>query len=145
MPRQLSNRNGHSPIVNAKRLDTRTVPRVRIGKGFELDAPVRQTYKPRRDSAFAGRVKEAVVMTVRSMQLWATVGILAAGVGLVVEVRGQNPAPAGDEAPPVPKGVEVLARGPVHEAFATPTTEPMPTTPVPKKPPKPIEELPPEE
>src|SRR5258708_34655375 len=79
-----------------------------------------------------GRVKEAVVMTVRSMQLWAAVGILAAGVGLVVEVRGQNPAPAGDEAPPVPKGVEVLARGPVPEAFATPTTEPMPTNPLPQ-------------
>ena len=25
------------------------------------------------------------------------------------------------EPPPVPKGVEVMARGPIHEAFATPT------------------------
>jgi hypothetical protein len=47
--------------------------------------------------------------------------------------------------PPVPKGVEVLARGPVHEAFATPTTEPVPTKPVSKEPPKPLEEMPPDQ
>lgn len=52
---------------------------------------------------------------------------------------------AQDAPPPVPKGVEVLARGPVHEAFASPTSEPMPTKPVAKKPPAPIEEIPPEE
>jgi hypothetical protein len=53
-------------------------------------------------------------------------------------------APAA-EPPPVPKGVEVLARGPVHEAFATPTAEAGPTKTVPKQPPQPIEELPPDE
>src|SRR5262249_19543854 len=53
-------------------------------------------------------------------------------------------APAA-EPPAVPKGVEVLARGPIHEAFATPTTEPQPTAAVSKKPPKAIDELPPEE
>jgi hypothetical protein len=52
---------------------------------------------------------------------------------------------ANDDLPPVPKGVEVLARGPVHEAFATPTTEPVPTKPVAKEPPKPLEEMPPAE
>jgi hypothetical protein len=41
--------------------------------------------------------------------------------------------------------MEVLARGPVHEAFATPTTEPVPTQPVDKPPPKPIQEMPPAE
>jgi hypothetical protein len=41
----------------------------------------------------------------------------------------------------VPRGVEVLARGPVHEAFASPTAEPAPTHPVSRKPPAPIEEL----
>ena len=52
-------------------------------------------------------------------------------------------APADDPAPP--KGVEVLTRGPIHEAFATPTDEPQATTPVAKEPPKAIEEMPPEE
>jgi hypothetical protein len=53
----------------------------------------------------------------------------------------QNP-----NAPPAsPQGIEVLARGPIHEAFATPTTEPVPGQPVPKTPPKPIEEMPPAE
>ncbi|HEY1860031.1 MAG TPA: hypothetical protein VGG61_06735 [Gemmataceae bacterium] len=85
-------------------------------------------------------------MTMRSMRIGAAAGILAAGVALVIGVRAQdNPPAAPADLPPVPKGVEVLARGPVHEAFATPTTEPMPTTPVSKKPPKPIDELPPEE
>ena len=45
----------------------------------------------------------------------------------------------------VPKGVEVQARGPVHEAFATPLTEAKPTPTVGKKPPMPIEEMPPDE
>jgi len=63
---------------------------------------------------------------------------------LVSALVGQDQAPAGDP-PPVPKGIEVLARGPVHEAFASPTAEPIPTNPVAKKPPKPLDELPPEE
>jgi hypothetical protein len=54
-----------------------------------------------------------------------------------------NPPPAA-EPPPLPKGVEVMARGPVHEAFATPTSEPVPTQPVPKKPPQALEEMPPD-
>ncbi len=58
--------------------------------------------------------------------------------------QAQENPPAGDP-PPAPKGVEVLARGPVHEAFASPMTEPVPTQPVPKRPPKPLEELPPQE
>jgi hypothetical protein len=41
--------------------------------------------------------------------------------------------------------VEVLARGPIHEAFASATTPPAPTNPVPKEPPKPIDEMPPAE
>jgi hypothetical protein len=45
----------------------------------------------------------------------------------------------------VPKGVEVLTRGPVHEAFASPTTEPKATPQIAKKPPAPLEEMPPEE
>src|SRR5262245_4188430 len=42
-------------------------------------------------------------------------------------------------------GVEVLARGPVHEAFATPTAEAKPTMLVNRQPPVPLDELPPEE
>jgi hypothetical protein len=64
-------------------------------------------------------------------------------------VPGQAAAPGtltvAPTAEPIPQGVEVQARGPVHEAFATPTSEPKPTGAVPKKPPAPIEELPPEE
>ena len=42
--------------------------------------------------------------------------------------------------------VEVLGRGPVHEAYAEPSErEPKPTPIIPKEPPKPIEELPPDQ
>jgi hypothetical protein len=54
-------------------------------------------------------------------------------------------APAAEQAPDVPKGVEVMARGPIHEAFASPSQEAKATQPVPKKPPAPIEEMAPEE
>lgn len=81
--------------------------------------------------------------------------VLLFGTALVAVVisLGRGPwlfaqeAPAAPlaEPPPVPQGVEVLARGPVHEAFATPTSEPMPTQPVPKQPPQAIQEMPPDE
>ena len=42
--------------------------------------------------------------------------------------------------------VEVLARGPIHEAYAEPSErEPAPTPVIPKEPPKAIEELPPDQ
>ena len=50
----------------------------------------------------------------------------------------------GQEAPPplqpggepaVAKGVEVQARGPIHEAFATPLSEAQPTPMIPRQPP----------
>jgi hypothetical protein len=43
------------------------------------------------------------------------------------------------------EGLEVRAKGPVHEAFATPATDAKPTPIVMQQPPDPIEELPPEE
>jgi hypothetical protein len=55
------------------------------------------------------------------------------------------PEPPAGEPPPLPKGVEVLTRGPVHEAFASLTADPAPTKPVPKRPPKPLDELPPDQ
>jgi hypothetical protein len=48
-------------------------------------------------------------------------------------------------APEVPRGIEVMARGPVHEAFAAPFAEAKPTAAIPKKPPASIEEMPPED
>src|SRR5437870_4613898 len=82
-------------------------------------------------------------MPARSVKISAA--ILVAGLCLVGAVRAQEAqAPAG-EPPPVPGGVEVLARGPVHEAFATLTAMAMPTQAVPKRPPAALEELPPEE
>src|SRR5437588_3207778 len=49
--------------------------------------------------------------------------------------------------PPAPDGVEVLARGPVHEAFAQPPDAGQPEAGpvVPGQPPAPVEELPPEQ
>jgi hypothetical protein len=99
----------------------------------------------------------------RARSLKACLAALAAGAGLSAAVLLTAPespaqppppgppiastageaAPAEDPAPP--KGVEVLTRGPVHEAFATPTEEAQATTPVAKAPPKAIEEMPPDE
>lgn len=65
-----------------------------------------------------------------------------AGLTTSQELRLQAPVPAPGE---IPKGVEVQARGPIHEAFASPLTEPKATPQVNKKPPLPLEEMPPEE
>src|SRR5262245_39855693 len=73
----------------------------------------------------------------RFFRSWAALGLL--GCGLLAAGRAQ------DAPPPVPQGVEVQARGPVHEAFATLTADPAPTKAVSKRPPTPLEELPPEE
>jgi hypothetical protein len=57
-----------------------------------------------------------------------------------------------EERPPPPAaadaqgGIEAQTRGPVHEAFAEPTeTRPVPSPVVPKQPPEPIEEMPPDQ
>jgi WXXGXW repeat (2 copies) len=69
----------------------------------------------------------------------------------VVRMHAQQGVPvrpevvAVTEPPPVPRGVDVLARGPIHEAFASLTADPAPTQSVPKRPPAPLEEMPPEE
>src|SRR5262249_41912949 len=55
----------------------------------------------------------------------------------------QAPASAPEE-PAVPKGIEVMTRGPVHEAFAAPAVDPKPSPLVAKKPPEAIDEMPPE-
>jgi hypothetical protein len=77
--------------------------------------------------------------------------MLASGFSLAAASHGQEaPREQASEQPaaalpPAPQGVEVLARGPVHEAFATPTTDPAPTKPVRKAPPAVLDELPPSE
>ncbi len=54
-------------------------------------------------------------------------------------------APSAEVPQDVPSGVEVQARGPVHEAFASLVVEPAPTPAIPRRPPAPLEELPPAE
>jgi hypothetical protein len=70
--------------------------------------------------------------------LWATV----LGVAFLFVAK----APAQTDQPALPEGVEVQARGPVHEAFAEPVqARPEPSMVVSKQPPDPIEEAPPDE
>ncbi len=53
--------------------------------------------------------------------------------------------PVMEPMPTIPAGVDVQTRGPVHEAFASPTTDPQPSPLVQRKPPAQLDELPPEE
>ena len=84
--------------------------------------------------------------------------VLAASLGLSTVASGRSlaqepppapPTPAGrlvQDNPPLPPGVTVLARGPVHEAFARPADVAATPGPVaPKEPPAPIRELPPDQ
>jgi hypothetical protein len=77
-------------------------------------------------------------MMARHVSEWclvAALAVIAAGFGLDQAVAGP---------PDVEEGVQVLTRGPVHEAFAeTVTFDPEPGLVVTKAPPEPIEELPP--
>ena len=54
-------------------------------------------------------------------------------------------AATASQEPAAQNGVEVLTRGPIHEAYASLASDPEPTKPVAKKPPAPIEEMPPAE
>ena len=85
-------------------------------------------------------------MSVRRVCQWCLVtGLVALGTGLGLDKAwglqpGPPPAPGGEE------GVQVLTRGPVHEAFAeTVTFDPEAGIVVPKRPPTAIEELPPDQ
>ena len=85
-------------------------------------------------------------------RLVVTFGTLALGSLLAAWGPGWAQPPAAQEVPPQPQaaeeqeqGTEVLARGPVHEAFAEPVNpRPQASSVLPKQPPDPIEELPPE-
>ncbi len=82
-------------------------------------------------------------MNVRHVCKWCVVAALAAlgtSFGLHKAIAAQ-PGPADAE-----QGVQVLTRGPVHEAFAeTVTFDPEPGIVVPKAPPAAIEEVPPDQ
>jgi hypothetical protein len=65
-------------------------------------------------------------------------------VAAVPTTWSQEPPPPAADAAADPEGPEVLTRGPIHEAFAEPLTDPEPGILVPKKPPEDIEEVPPE-
>ena len=88
-------------------------------------------------------------MNARHVYKWCAVGALVAfglSLGLNKAVSAQPATPV----PPAPanteQGVQVLTRGPVHEAFAeTVTYDPEPGVVVPKAPPAAIEEVPPEQ
>ncbi|MFO0938595.1 MAG: hypothetical protein U0798_18990 [Gemmataceae bacterium] len=67
--------------------------------------------------------------------------LLIAGLATFAGSAVASPAIAQDP----PAGVDVLARGPVHEAFASTTEEPAPTSVLNRRPPEPVEELPPDQ
>ena len=83
-------------------------------------------------------------MNVRHVRKWCMVAALVAlgtSFGLHKADAAQPPGPADAE-----EGVQVLTRGPVHEAFAeTVTFDPEPGIVVPKAPPAAIEEVPPDQ
>ena len=80
------------------------------------------------------------VPRIASGGLVAALLALSIALGLTKATAFQPPPPGGEE------GVEVLTRGPVHEAFAeTITFDPEPGVIVAKAPPEAIEELPPEQ
>jgi hypothetical protein len=79
-----------------------------------------------------------------SSVLVAVGAVVVSSCFLVGQETPPPPPTALTDAPAAPNGVEVLARGPIHEAFAAPTTEPAASSPIPRQPPKPLDELPPD-
>ncbi|NMC21338.1 MAG: BcpO-related WXXGXW repeat protein, partial [Thermogutta sp.] len=81
-------------------------------------------------------------MNVRHVGKWCVVGtLLALSLNASNKAASAQPVPVDTE-----EGVQVLTRGPVHEAFAeTVTFDPEPGILVPKEPPAAIEELPPDQ
>ena len=90
-------------------------------------------------------------MSVLLLRWLAWVGLSVTVIGLAYGPKAVWSSAAWAEAvqdPPeeeVPEGLEVRAKGPVHEAYATPAEDSRPTPIVPQQPPEPIEELPPDQ
>jgi uncharacterized membrane protein YtjA (UPF0391 family) len=99
--------------------------------------------------SFVGVAK--ILFVVFNMIRWCTVtGLVAVGttMGLSHHIAAQQPLPPPQQQATAvgQDGVEVLTRGPVHEAFAeTITFDPDPGIVVPKAPPADIEEVTPEQ
>jgi hypothetical protein len=93
--------------------------------------------------------EEALAMSPRSLPLHLAAWLVATIVcpaGLRAQDAAADtlhpPRPVGPDS--VPKGVQVLDRGPIHEAYAAPTAEPAPAPRVAKRPPARVEEVPPD-
>src|SRR6516164_9447334 len=70
----------------------------------------------------------------------------SAGQANAISPKAIEAQPMADETSLKEQGIEVLDRGPVHEAFAQPNVKnPEPSPIIHKEPPKAIEELPPEQ
>jgi hypothetical protein len=83
-------------------------------------------------------VEGGIMMKILTLR-WLGLGILAVGVAAIPVDR----AAVAQER--TPEGIEVLARGPVHEAFATTAEMPIAGPVITQLPPGPIEELPPDQ
>jgi hypothetical protein len=85
-------------------------------------------------------------MNVRRILLLATlIGLSAFSTGTLLSQNPNQPPPL-PVPPPLQEGVEVQARGPVHEAYAEPTApRPTPAAVILQQPPAPIEEMPPDQ
>jgi hypothetical protein len=92
-----------------------------------------------------------MLRTALRVPFWAgTTALTAAGLLLIASIGRTQVAPP-PPGPPTPEagtdepGIETLTQGPIHEAFANPTEmDPTPGPVVPKEPPQPIAEDPPE-
>ncbi|WP_435010716.1 YXWGXW repeat-containing protein [Tundrisphaera lichenicola] len=79
----------------------------------------------------------SLVLTLSSLSL------IAPGRPAEAQVASEIPLPS---APGISEGAEILTRGPIHEAFAEPIIyDPTPSPAVPKEPPPPVEETPPDQ
>ncbi len=80
-----------------------------------------------------------------SQRVAIVLAFLGLGSGFEISTAYGQPPP---DAAPVAQadGTEVLASGPIHEAYAEPVdTKPQPTSVVPKQPPDSIQEIPPDQ
>ena len=83
-------------------------------------------------------------MVLRVLSLWLST--VTGGVLLLATAAAQDPSDAPPPPPAPQEGVDVQARGPVHEAFAEPNDlRPQPSPLVTKQPPDPINEVPPDQ
>jgi hypothetical protein len=86
-----------------------------------------------------------LMKTRRILFLTALLWLTAFCAGTLLSQDPNQPPPP-PQPPPLQQGVEVEARGPVHEAFAEPTApRPEAAEIVPKQPPNPVEEMPPDQ